>query len=521
MNNSLENTLIKKPYISSTFNEEELTEFIKCADPITGPRYFISNYFYIQHPVRGKLLYKPYQYQTELLDVYHKYRFSINMLGRQMGKTTTAAGYLLWYAMFNPDSTILIAAHKYTGSQEIMQRIRYAYESCPDFIRAGVTSYNKGSIEFENGSRLVSATTTETTGRGMALSLLYSDEFAFVRNTIAKEFWTSISPTLATGGKAIITSTPNSDEDQFWNIWKSANKTIDEYGEPRELGENGFKAYMATWDRHPDRDKTWADQERASIGTERFSREHECHPIIFDETLISPTVLADLTPGDIIERQGQIRWFKRPNKNSTYVIALDPSLGTGGDFSAIQVYELPSCVQVAEWQHNKTPIQGQIKTMRDICTYISEQGVPENNIYYSVENNSLGEAALVTISEIGEENIKGIFLSEPAKIGQARRYRKGFNTTNKNKLTACAKFKQMLESKKLKVNSANLISELKTFVSVAGSFEAKIGETDDLIMSTLLIVRMIQVLQNFDASLDKHVRSDDTELLLPMPFIMS
>ena len=130
-----------------------------------------------------------------------------------MGKTTTAAGYLLWYAMFVPDSTILIAAHKYSGAQEIMQKIRYAYELMPDHIRAGVTSYNKGSIEFENGSRIVAQATTENTGRGMSITLLYCDEFAFVRPTIAKEFWTSISPTLATGGKAIITSTPNSDED--------------------------------------------------------------------------------------------------------------------------------------------------------------------------------------------------------------------------------------------------------------------------------------------------------------------
>ena len=125
-----------------------------------------------------------------------------------MGKTTTAAGYLLWYAMFVPDSTILIAAHKYSGAQEIMQKIRYAYELMPDHIRAGVTSYNKGSIEFENGSRIVAQATTENTGRGMSITLLYCDEFAFVRPTIAKEFWTSIHPTLATGGKAIITSTP-------------------------------------------------------------------------------------------------------------------------------------------------------------------------------------------------------------------------------------------------------------------------------------------------------------------------
>ena len=247
MSKSLEGVLIKAPHKRQTFSDDELAEFMKCADPVTGPAYFMDHYFYIQHPTRGRMLYVPFDYQKRLIETYHNYRYSISLMPRQTGKSTSAAGYLLWYAMFVPDSTILIAAHKYTGSQEIMQRIRFAYELCPDFIRAGVTSYNKGSIDFENGSRIVSATTTENTGRGMSISLLYADEFAFVRPGIAKEFWTSISPTLATGGKAIITSTPNSDEDQFALLWKGANKCEDEFGNKTDVGKNGFKAYRAYW----------------------------------------------------------------------------------------------------------------------------------------------------------------------------------------------------------------------------------------------------------------------------------
>jgi len=240
-----ETSIVKTPHQKESYTEQQILEFARCADPIDGPAYFMDNYFYIQHPTKGKLLYHPFDYQKKLIDSYHNYRFSISLMPRQTGKSTSAAGYLLWYAMFVPDSTILIAAHKYTGAQEIMQRIRYAYELCPDHIRAGCTSYNKGSLEFENGSRIVSQTTTETTGRGMSISLLYCDEFAFVRPTIATEFWTSISPTLSTGGKAIITSTPNSDEDQFALIWKGANKRIDEFGNETPLGQNGFRAYQA------------------------------------------------------------------------------------------------------------------------------------------------------------------------------------------------------------------------------------------------------------------------------------
>jgi hypothetical protein len=274
--NNLGDELVKKPYSKIPYTQFEIEQLSNCADRATGPMYFLENYFYIQHPIRGRIPFVPFDYQIELVENYHNNRFSINMLGRQMGKTTCAAGYLLWYAMFVPDCTILIAAHKYTGAQEIMQRIRYAYENVPNFIRCGVTSYNKGSIEFDNGSRIVSATTTETTGRGMSISLLYCDEFAFVRPTIAREFWTSISPTLSTGGKAIVTSTPNSDEDQFATIWKVANQKFDEYGNETPLGKNGFAPIMFPWDRHPERDQPWADQERASIGDDRFKREHEC-----------------------------------------------------------------------------------------------------------------------------------------------------------------------------------------------------------------------------------------------------
>lgn len=277
MNKTGSASLIKDPYQKTVFEtEEQLQDFIKCCDPDTGYLHFMDNFFYIQHPTKGSMVYHPWDYQKRLIHTYHNYRFSISLMPRQSGKSTSAAGYLLWYAMFVPDSTVLIAAHKYTGAQEIMQRIRYAYENCPHYIKAGVTTYNKGSLDFENGSRIVSATTTENTGRGMSISLLYLDEFAFVRPSIAELFWTSITPTLSTGGKAIITSTPNSDEDQFALIWKGANKCQDEYGNQTELGINGFKGYRADWWEHPERDEKWAQEMRAKLGNDRFEREINC-----------------------------------------------------------------------------------------------------------------------------------------------------------------------------------------------------------------------------------------------------
>jgi hypothetical protein len=512
---STEPALVKTPYSKVAYTQQQIDEFVACADPVTGPQYFLDNFFYIQHPTKGRMLYHPFDYQKRLIDVYHGYRYSISMMPRQTGKSTSAAGYLLWYAMFVPDSTILVAAHKYTGSQEIMQRIRYAYESVPDHIRAGVTNYNKGSIEFDNGSRIVSATTTENTGRGMSISLLYADEFAFVRPTIATEFWTSISPTLATGGKAIITSTPNSDEDQFALLWKGANKCEDEYGNPTQVGQNGFKAYRSFWNEHPDRDETWAQQQRAALGVDRFRREMDCEFLIADETLIAPAKLIDLEGRDPLYKTGEVRWFKKPQADRIYVVGLDPSLGTGGDPAAIQVFEANSTEQVAEWRHNRTDIPTQIRIMADIIRHINDIVRDPKSIYYSVENNSIGEAALISIAEYGEENIQGYFLSESGKN------RKGFNTSNKPKLAACAKFKHLIESRRMTISSASLITELKNFVAHGVGYAAKPGETDDLIMATLLVTRMLQVLQSYHSELDIQMRDHQDEMIAPLPFVMT
>ena len=520
-----DNKLVKTAYSSQKYTEKDIEELMACTDPINGPHYFLDNFFYIQHPTKGKLQYEPFEYQRRLIDSYHGNRFNVNLLPRQTGKTTTAAGYLLWYAMFVPDATVLVAAHKFTGAQEIMSRIRYAYELCADHIRCGVKSYNKQSIEFDNGSRIIAQTTTETTGRGLSLSLLYADEFAFVEPNIAVEFWTSISPTLATGGKAIITSTPNSDEDQFANIWKEANYKFDEFGNEQTLGRNGFFPFRAYWNEHPDRDEAWANEERSRIGEERFRREHDCEFLVFDETLINSICLSGMEGDEPIMKMGQARWYKKVNPMSTYLLALDPSLGTGGDPAAIQILEIPSFEQVGEWQHNLTTIQGQVRILRDLCNYINDEcaskGV-QSSIYYSVENNNIGEAALVAIDEIGEESIPGLFLSEPIKKGHVRRFRKGFNTTNSSKINACAKLKHLVESKRFRIRSKPLISELKGYIAKGVSFEAKVGLHDDLVSATLLVIRMALMLQEWDPAIyDKMREEREDEFLMPMPIYIS
>jgi len=523
MSKSLDGVITKKANLKEAFSEDQIFDLQKCMDPDNGFMYFSRQFAYIQHPVKGKLLFEPFEYQERLLRSYHDFRFNINMLPRQTGKTTSAAVYLCWFAMFHPDQTILIAAHKYTGAQEIMQRIRYVYELCPDHIRAGVTNYNKGSIEFENGSRIVSATTTGNTGRGMSISLLYCDEFAFVAPNIAEEFWTSISPTLATGGRAIITSTPNSDEDTFATIWKQAEDKFDEHGNESVLGRNGFHSFIAKWDEHPDRDEAWKLEEIGRIGEERFRREYGCEFLVYDETLINSIYLSSMEGNSPLINMGQTRWYKKPSPEYSYVVALDPSMGTGGDNAAIQVFEVPSYVQVAEWQHNQTAIPGQVRVLADICKYIESEIKSATSIYWSVENNGIGEACLIVIQDFGEEHIPGLFVSEPMRKGHVRKFRKGFNTTHSTKISACSRLKTMVESSKMTINSKPLITELKGFIATGSSYNAKSGSSDDLVSSTLLAIRMIAVLKDWDPrvynTFTQADQIDDYEP--PMPIFIS
>ena len=319
----LEGNLVKKAYSKSKYTEKQLQDLKQCADLETGYIHFMKSHMWIQHPTKGRMKFDPYPFQEELLETYNGYRFAIAMCARQTGKTTCAAGYLLWYAMFHPDTLILIAAHKYQGAQDIMQRVRFAYEECPDYIRCGVTSYNKGSMDFDNGSRIIAQTTTETTGRGMSISMIYMDEFAFVEpQNKAREFWTSLSPTLSTGGKCIITSTPNNDDDLFAQLWRGANKLQDEYGNPAEVGLNGFRPKFVHWSQHPDRDDEWAKEERQRIGEERFRREHECEFIASDETLIDGIKLITLQGTQPLVKHGQVRWYQKVQKGNTYVVCL-------------------------------------------------------------------------------------------------------------------------------------------------------------------------------------------------------
>lgn len=247
-----------------------------------------------------------------------------------------------------------------------------------------------------------------------------------------------------------------------------------------------------------------------------------CEFISFEETLINAAKLAKLESDRPLFTEGHVRWFKKIDPANTYVVGLDPSMGTGGDDAAIQILELPSLEQVGEWQHNKTAIEGQVRILKDVCKYLESKGV--SDIYWSVESNGLGEAILVVIRDTGEESFPGTFLHDQRRDLSMKHRRKGFITTHKSKLEACAKLKSWLESEKLVIHSANLIGQLKMFVRRSNSYEAKQGERDDLIMSLVLAIRMTQAIAIFDdrayGAVNSNIDYDSDEYDEPLPIII-
>lgn len=310
-----------------------------------------------------------------------------------------------------------------------------------------------------------------------------------------------------TGGSCIITSTPTDDETLFADIWKKATDTLDEYGNVTTVGSNGFKALKVKWDEHPERGEEFKELMIKQFGEEKFRREHELDFISEDETLISPLYLSEMKGMDVLSKTGQVRWYKKLDRELIYLVGYDPSLGTGGDNSAIQIFEFPSMIQVGEWMHNKSDVPTQLKVLKNILGMFRDSGFEEDKVCWTLENNSIGEAPLVLIDEYGEEEFFGTFMREPYNPRQPRsrgRVRKGYNTSNTSKLTACTRLKRWIEQGAMTINSKALIKELKGFVARGRTYKARSGDNDDLVMAMILCVRMaMQIMKDEDEYMHK------------------
>lgn len=452
--------------------------------------------------------------------------------------TTVVAAYILWYAMFNPTKTILLMGNVQAAAQEIMERIKFAYEMCPDHIRDGVTKYNELTIKFENKSRIIARATTPKAARGLTVDLLYLDEFAFVQESYQSNFWAAVSPTLAgSGGSCIISSTPNTEYDQFASIWFESQTHIDADGNQYDedgAGINGFRGIKVTWDKHPKRDPEWASTEEYKLGSSRFRREYNCEFVTYQETLINSVKLTEIktrTVREPIKLTDDVRWFKEIEYGCTYVVGLDPSGGTGGDDAAIEVYELPTLRQVAEWKHNLTIIPDQIKLMHRILSEVAarmeEKGARnvEDHLFWSVESNNIGEAAVLAIQHLGIERFPGTLINEPKRT-RTGRVRKGMTTTKSTKKTACFHMQKLMETFRMEVASTELHRQLNDFIRAGmdgGVYKAKLGCKDDLVSATLLVVRMIDIIAKFEDRTAQVISEtlDDSQLYQPLTILVS
>ena len=455
---------IKPANYQQGYTQDQMIEWAKCArDPI----YFITTYVMIQHPKRGAIPFALFDYQKNLIRVYHENIRTVALMSRQSGKSTTAAGFLLWWACFKDKQDILILSKDHAGAKEIMERIWYAYEELPWFLKPGVKTNQVHRKDFDNGSKIKAFATTKSSGRGQSISLLYVDELAYVQPNICADFWTSILPTLSTGGKCIVTSTPNTDEDQFSKIWLNCvmspisdkwedamakniqftEEKVDHYEAlfesveakekydrenfmfKREIKSDdptfvGFHALWTSVPEHVAKDGTITYRGaqfketmiRSGLSEERFLREFDCSFISADPTLISPMRLATLSRGvrepRFVDRYN-VRWYEEIYANTAYAVVLDPSEGVGLDDACIQVWEIPELRQVAEWNANDLDQNGQTKMLRRILKRIEamqnmcEGHNGQSNVYYSVERNGQGIGILNAIMYMDEDTFPG------------------------------------------------------------------------------------------------------------------
>lgn len=477
---------VKKVGIKHSYTQSQTQELVMCAK---DPYYFITHYCMVQHPSRGAILFEPRPYQQRVIKNIINNIHTIILSARQTGKTTTTAGYLLWYAIFQDNKTVLIASNKKDNAKEILHRIKYMYEFLPDWLKPGATEWNKHDVGFENGSRIISQATTANTGRSLSISCLFCDELAFVPDNITEEFWSSISPTLANGGKSIICSTPNGDTNLFAELWRGAN-IPGPNGDG--VGMNGYSPSYVAWTDPPGRDEAFKRTEIAKIGQLLWDQEYECKFVSSDPLLVSTHTLTALTP--IVEKSkpvgkfGETVFYDRLEGGTTYLVGMDVSTGTGKDNTVIEVFKFPEMTQVAEYVSNTTSPSKAYQVLKILLKHLESHGA---TVYFSVENNSVG-ASILALLEVDLSPPTAELVSESGKDTQ------GFTTTGASKLKVCVALKDMLERRLIHIKSKTLLMELKSFVRARGSYQAKRGATDDCVMATTIVLRILEHLATFD-----------------------
>lgn len=467
------NVNIKRKGMTIEFNQEMVAEYLKCAKDAT---YFSEKYIKIVHVDHGLIPIKMYDYQKDIVEaITNNRRVTVNT-SRQAGKTTTAVAVILHYVLFNDHKTVALLANKGDAAREILDRIKIAYEALPKWMQQGVIEWNKGSVEFENGCKIIAGATSSSAIRGKSISFLYIDETAFVENW--DEFFASVFPTISSGQttKILFTSTPNG-LNHFYKTCEGAKE-----------GRNGYVFIEVPWQKVPGRDDRWKDETLAAMDHDyqKFSQEFECQFLGSSGTLIEGSKLKSLVWKEPLAEAEGIKIIEQRKDDHTYVCVVDVSRGKGLDYSAFQIIDVTEMPyrQVCTYRDNMiTPI--------DYAEIIYRTTKQYNDAYTLIEINDIGEQ----VSEILHYEFEVETLMHTESAGRAgkrisggfgKSTDKGIRTTKSVKSIGCNMLKMLIEQDQLIINDYDTIRELSTFSRRGNSYEAESGNHDDLVMCLVL-----------------------------------
>jgi hypothetical protein len=468
----LGNPNLKAAGVTVPFTEDDVIELRKCRkDPI----YFIENYCKIITLDHGLQPFKLYDCQREKVKIIHENRKVILMEGRQQGKTTTSAAYILWYTIFQDSKTVAILANKATAAREVLNRYQLMYEHLPKWMQQGVITWNKGDVELENNSVVFTAATSSSGIRGKSVNLLYVDETAIIPNNVAEDFFTSVYPTISAGTttKILLSSTPLG-YNHFWKFWNDA-----------EQGNNDFVPLFIPYWKIPGRDEKWAEEQKRQLGELKFNQEVLCTFLGSSLTLIRADIIAKLNPTNNKYSKDGLDIFNKPEKDHRYVIIADTAKGIGADYSAFNIIDITEVPykQVGKYRDNKiSPLL--------YPNVIHKLATEYNNAYVLIEVNSSEQVASILYSELEYENILFVNRGSNGQVvsggfggGKAQL---GVVTDKRVKRIGCTNLKSMVEENKLIIQDIDTIAELSTFIEKRGSFAADEGYHDDLVMTLVL-----------------------------------
>ena len=475
----LGNPNLKKANTQIEYTEEQIIEFLKCKE---DPVYFANNYMKIVSLDEGLVQFKPYDFQEKLITNFHENRFNICKMPRQTGKSTTSVAYLLHYCVFNDSVNIGILANKAATARDLLGRLQTAYENLPKWMQQGIIAWNKGSLELENGSKILAASTSASAVRGMSFNILFLDEFAFVPNHIAEDFFSSVYPTITSGKttKVIMVSTPRG-MNHFYRYWHDAERKRNEYV-PTDVH----------WSQVPGRDAEWKRQTIANTSEQQFKIEFECEFLGSVNTLISATKLKNLVYEEPLKRNAGLDIFENPIKDHNYIITVDVARGLGNDYSAFIIFdttEFPYKV-VAKYRNNE------IKPML-FPNIIHDVARAYNQAFLLIEVNDIGDqVASILNYDLEYDNL--LMATMRGRNGQivgqgfsGKKTQLGVRMTSAVKKLGCSNLKTLLEDDKLLTCDYDIISELTTFAQKANSFEAEEGCNDDLAMCLVIFAWLV------------------------------